>query len=131
MQLSNYMFFTANCEAALDYSRMRPCRIVEQDCTLRRETACRPGARRCAGKIMHAKLRTGSLFTPPTMTTRNRCAGRRHIMMMDDREKTTKLLRALGERRKVTTALGIQPWGDYTHAHGPVWGAMDAELHGV
>jgi uncharacterized glyoxalase superfamily protein PhnB len=39
--------------------------------------------------------------------------GSAHILMMRDREQTRLLFERLARGGKVTTALGIQPWGDY------------------
>jgi PhnB protein len=39
--------------------------------------------------------------------------GSAHILMMKDREETKQLFGRLGEGGKVTTPLGMQPWGSY------------------
>ena len=39
--------------------------------------------------------------------------GSAHILMMRDRERTKQLFARLGDGGKITTALGMQPWGDY------------------
>jgi PhnB protein len=39
--------------------------------------------------------------------------GSAHILMMHDREQTTALFERMARGGKVTTKLGLQPWGDY------------------
>jgi PhnB protein len=39
--------------------------------------------------------------------------GSAHILTLRDRARTTHLFERLAEGGRVTTPLGVQPWGDY------------------
>jgi PhnB protein len=113
MQLSNYLFFTTTCEEALAfYAGCGLGRVVE---------VMRYGANgmpvKCEamrGKIMHAKFEgPGIVFYASDNDDAEPMRGSAHILMMNDRDRTENLFKRLGEGGKVTTALGIQPWGGY------------------
>jgi PhnB protein len=113
MLLSNYLFFTDTCEQALDfYAQCGLGRIVE---TLRHGADGMPVKNEAMrGKIMHAKFEgPGVLFYASDNEDAEPMRGSAHILMMDDRKRTQQLFDRLAQGAKVTTPLGIQPWGDY------------------
>jgi PhnB protein len=113
MQLSNYLFFTTNCEEALAfYAKCGLGRIV--DMLRYGENGMPAGSEAMRGKIMHAKFEgPGVRFYASDNADAEPMRGSAHILMMDDREQTTQLFERMAVGGKVTTALGIQPWGDY------------------
>jgi PhnB protein len=113
MQLSNYLFFTDSCEPALAfYARCGLGKVVE---------AVRHGAsgmpvhnEAMRGKIMHAKFEgPGVLFYASDNDDAEPMRGSAHILMLQDREQTKRLFERLAEGGKITTPLGMQPWGAY------------------
>jgi PhnB protein len=113
MQLSNYLFFTTQTEAALRH--YEACGLG-QTVLLRRYGD--PGApvhdEAMRGKVMHAKFEgPGVLFYASDNNDAEPMRGSGHILMMDDRGHTDRLFTQLGEGGRVTTPLRIQPWGDY------------------
>jgi len=113
VQLSNYLFFTTSCEQALAfYAQCGLGRVVEMMRHGANGMPLRNEAMR--GKIMHAKFEgPGVLFYASDNDEAETMRGSAHILMMDDREQTTLLFERLGQGGKITTPLGIQPWGDY------------------
>jgi PhnB protein len=113
VQLSNYLFFTTSCEQALAfYAQCGLGRVVEMVRHGTNGIPLRNEARR--GKIMHAKFEgPGVLFYASDNDDAEPMRGSAHILMMDDRQQTTRLFERLAEGGRITTALGIQPWGDY------------------
>ncbi|WP_256080321.1 VOC family protein [Massilia sp. YIM B04103] len=66
------------------------------------------------GKIMHAKFQgPGVLFYASDNDDAEPMRGSAHILAMDDRAQTEHLFAMLSKGGKVTTPLGIQPWGDF------------------
>jgi PhnB protein len=66
------------------------------------------------GKIMHARFEgPGVLFYASDNHDAEPMRGSAHFLMMDDREGTDQLFGRLAEGGTITTALRIQPWGDY------------------
>jgi PhnB protein len=125
LQLSNYLFFTTDCEQALDfYSRCGLGRIVE---LLRHGAGGMPvNNEAMRGKIMHARFEgPGVLFYASDNDDAEPMRGSAHILMMDDREQTDALFNRLRDGGRVTTPLGMQPWGDYygklTDRYGVQW----------
>jgi PhnB protein len=113
MQLSNYLFFTKNCEMALDfYTQCGLGRVVE---VLRYGVGGMPVENEMMrGKIMHAKFEgAGVLFYASDNDDAEPMRGSAHILMMDNVDQTTRLFTLLSTGGEVTTPLGIQPWGDY------------------
>ena len=113
MQLSNYLFFTTNFEEALAfYAQCGLGQVVEvlrygMDGLPAKNAAMR-------GKIMHAKFAgPGVVFYASDNDDAEPMRGSAHILMMHDRDRTKQLFEQLGHGGTVTTALGIQPWGDY------------------
>lgn len=113
MRLSNYLFFTTQCEPALAFyaacglgSVTEIMRHGEPGMPLRN-----PAMR---GKIMHAKFEgPGICFYASDNDDAEPMRGSAHILAMDDQEATTDLFARLAEGGTITTPLGIQPWGDY------------------
>jgi PhnB protein len=113
MQLSNYLFFTTTCEDALAfYAECGLGQIVEM---LRYgENGMLVKSEVMRGRIMHAKFEgPGVLFYASDNDDAEPMRGSAHILMMRDREQTRSLFERLARGGQVTTALGIQPWGDY------------------
>ena len=66
------------------------------------------------GKVMHAKFEgPGVLFFASDNDDAEPMRGSAHILMMRDRGQTELLFERMARGGRVTTALGIQPWGDY------------------
>jgi PhnB protein len=66
------------------------------------------------GKVMHAKFEgPGVLFYASDNDDAEPMRGSAHILMTQDRAQTKRLFERLGEGGKVTTALDMQPWGNY------------------
>ncbi|BEP38873.1 VOC family protein (plasmid) [Variovorax sp. V59] len=113
MQLSNYLFFTTNCDQALAfYTECGLGRVVE---VLRYGVDSMPVKNEAMrGKVMHAKFEgPGLLFYASDNEDAEPMRGSAHLLAMDDRGATNKLFQALGADGTITTPLGIQPWGDY------------------
>jgi PhnB protein len=113
MQLSNYLFFTTDCEQALDFYK---------DCGLGRVTELKrygadgmPAASEAMrGKIMHARFEgPGVLFFASDNHDAEPMRGSAHILFMNDRASTDHLFGRLSKGGIVTTTLAVQPWGDY------------------
>jgi PhnB protein len=113
MQLSNYLFFSTDCEAALGfYARCGLGTVVEMMRIGDNGMPVHEEAMR--GKIMHAKFEgPGVLFFASDNHDAEPMRGSAHILMMDDRDQTQSLFERLSEGGRVTTPLGIQPWGDF------------------
>jgi PhnB protein len=125
VQLSNYLFFTTDCEPALEfYTRCGLGRVVE---LMRHGADGMPvNNEAMRGKIMHARFEgPGVLFYASDNDDAEPMRGSAHILMMDDQEQTDGLFRRLQDGGTVTTPLGIQPWGDYygklTDRYGVQW----------
>jgi PhnB protein len=107
MHLSNYLFFTTSCEAALDfYTNCGLGRVVE---VLRYGVGGMPTkSDMWRGKIMHAKFEgPGVLFYASDNDDAEPMRGSAHILMMNDRARTERLFALLSEGGKVATPLGI------------------------
>ena len=105
--MSNYLFFTTQCEAALAfYAACGLGQVTE----IKRHGESGP----MQGKIMHAKFEgPGIRFYASDNDDAEPMRGSAHILMMDDTQATTDLFARLAEGGTITTPLGIQPWGDY------------------
>jgi PhnB protein len=113
MRLSNYLFFTTDCEQALEfYTQCGLGRVVDMQRHGETVTELRNEAMR--GKIMHAKFEgPGVLFYASDNDDAEPMRGSAHILMMDDRARTQALFSNLAEGGRVTTPLRVQPWGDF------------------
>src|ERR1700731_4083554 len=113
IQLANYLFFTPCGEPALAfYAECGLGRVVER---LRYgENGMPAGSEAMRGKIMHARFEgPGVLFFASDNDDAEPMRGSAHILMLRDREQTRLLFERMARDGRVTTALGIQPWGDY------------------
>ena len=113
MQLANYLFFTTTCEPALAFY---------SECGLGRVTLLvRHGERglpvhneAMRGKVMHAKFEgPGVAFYASDNDDAEPMRGSAHMLTMDDREQTRALFEKLASGGRITTPLGMQPWGSY------------------
>ena len=113
MQLSNYRFFTTQCENALNfYTSCGLGNIVELMRYGERDLVVKNEAMR--GKIMHAKFEgPGVLFYASDNDDAEPMRGSSHILMLNDHDQTQRLFKSLSEGGTIATKLGIQPWGDY------------------
>jgi PhnB protein len=111
VQLSNYLFFTTTCEEALAfYAECGLGRVVEM---VRYGENGLPAGEAMRGKVMHAKFEgPGVLFYASDNDDAEPMRGSAHILTMRDREQTKLLFERLARGGRVTTALGVQPWGD-------------------
>lgn len=113
MQLSNYLFFTTNCEQALEfYTRCGLGKITD---VLRFGVDGMPVPNESMrGKIMHARFEgQGGLFFASDNDDAEPMRGSAHIMQMDDRQLTKQIFEKLSDGGVVTTPLAMQIWGDY------------------
>lgn len=113
MQLSNYLFFTTNCDQALAfYAQCGLGHVVE---VLRYGVDGMPVRNEAMrGKVMHAKFQGPALhFYASDNDDAEPMRGSAHLLAMDDRDSTRELFHALSAGGTITTPLGIQPWGDY------------------
>jgi PhnB protein len=113
MQLSNYLFFTTNCEQALGFYVQcglgHPVEVLHYG-----EGGMPVHNEAMRGRIMHAKFEgQGVLFYASDNDDAEPMRGSAHILMMDDREQTKALFGRLGEGGVITTPLAVQPWGDF------------------
>ena len=113
MQQANYLFFTTTCERALDfYTRCGLGSVAAVVYYGANGIPLKNEAMR--GKIMHAKFAgPGVLFYASDNDDAEPMRGSAHILMTDSREQTDRLFERLREGAKITTPLGVQPWGDY------------------
>jgi PhnB protein len=113
MLLANYLFFTTTCEQALTFYTW--CGLGEVVEVKRYGSEGMPvPTEAMRGKIMHARFEgPGVLFYASDNHDAEPMRGSAHFLMMDDREGTDQLFGRLAEGGTITTALRIQPWGDY------------------
>ena len=113
LQLANYLFFTTSCEEAL---------VFYAECGLGRVTEMKRHGDKgmpvsneaMRGKVMHARFEgPGVLFFASDNDDAEPMRGSAHFLMLRDREQTRRLFEQMAGGGRVTTALGIQPWGDY------------------
>jgi len=113
MELSNYLFFTTSCAEALAfYTQCGLGEVVEE---LRYGLGGMPApSEAMRGKVMHARFEgPGVRFYASDNDDAEPMRGSAHILMMNNRQRTDGLFAALAEGGRITTPLGIQPWGDY------------------
>lgn len=113
MQLSNYLFFTTTCEQALAF--YTACGLGQMSEVLRfGDTGMPLHNAAMRGKIMHSKFEgPGVRFYASDNDDAEPMRGSAHIIMLDDRSRTTELFERLAVGGTITTPLGVQPWGDY------------------
>lgn len=113
MQLSNYLFFTTQCEPALAfYAACGLGRVTEM---VRHGDGGMPvHDEAMRGKVMHSKFEgPGVQFYASDNHDAEPMRGSAHILMLDDAGQTERLFGLLAEGGRVTTPLGVQPWGDF------------------
>ena len=112
MQLANYLFFTTVCEQALAF--YTACGLGAVTELKRYGRHGQPPTAAMQGKVMHARFEgPGVLFYASDNRDAEPMRGSAHILMMEDRGETERLFGHLADGGTVTTALAIQPWGDY------------------
>lgn len=113
MTLSNYLFFTTTCEAALTFYEQ--CGMGKATILLRHGVGGMPAATgEMQGKIAHARFEgPGILFYASDNHDAEPMRGSAHFLTLDSREKTDRLFARLSEDASVTTLLALQPWGGY------------------
>ncbi|MEE9375444.1 MAG: glyoxalase/bleomycin resistance/extradiol dioxygenase family protein [Rhizobiaceae bacterium] len=125
MKLSNYLFFTTTCEAALNF--YTKCGLGEITDVLRYGDEGLPsGSTAMEGKILHAKFEgPGVHFYASDNDDAEPMRGSAQIFMLEDKAQTNALFSLLAKGGTITTPLGIQPWGDYfgklTDKYGVQW----------
>jgi PhnB protein len=113
IQLANYLFFTTDCERALEfYAECGLGSVVE---LTRQGAHGMPLANEALrGKILHARFEgPGVLFFASDNADAEPMRGSAHFLMLNTRGRTSELFEVLGRGGKVTTPLGMQPWGAY------------------
>jgi PhnB protein len=113
LQLANYLFFTTTCEEALAfYAECGLGRIAEL--TRYGDKGMPVGNEAMRGQVMHATFEgPGVLFFASDNDDAEPMRGSAHMLMLRDPEQTRLLFAKMARGARVTTALGIQPWGDY------------------
>ena len=112
MQLANYLFFTTACEQALAF--YAACGLGEVTELKRYGPDGHPPTAAMDGKVMHARFEgPGVLFYASDNHDAEPMRGSAHILMLEGRGETERLFGRLADGGTVTTALAIQPWGDY------------------
>ncbi|MBI1771580.1 MAG: glyoxalase/bleomycin resistance/extradiol dioxygenase family protein [Burkholderiales bacterium] len=113
MQQSNYLFFTTQCEQALDF--YTHCGLGTVVDILRHGEGGMPVKNEAMrGKIMHARFEgPGVLFYASDNDDAEPMRGSAHILEMDSREQTNQLFALMSQGANVTTPLAVQVWGDY------------------
>ena len=113
MQLANYLFFTTQCEAALDF--YTACGLGRVTALMRHGDHGVPLASEgMRGKVMHARFEgPGLLFFASDNHDAEPMRGSAHMLIMDDRASTDRLFASLADGGKITTQLAVQPWGSY------------------
>ena len=112
-QLANYLFFTTNCEPALAF--YTACGLGEVMELRRHGTDGAPLHNEAIrGKVMHAKFEgPGILFYASDNDDAEPMRGSAHLLLLDSQEETRLLFEQLAEGGRITTPLGLQPWGAY------------------
>lgn len=113
MLLSNYLFFVDHCEEALKfYQACGLGKIVEMQRHGENGMPLKNEAMR--GKVMHAKFEgDGVAFYASDNDDAEPMRGSAHHLTMNDKHSLDRMFSVLGSGGMVTTALGVQPWGDY------------------
>lgn len=131
MQLANYLFFTAQCEAALAF--YAECGLGRVTTLMRHGDHGIPVAiDAMRGKVMHARFEgPGVLFFASDNHDAEPMRGSSHILMMESHDSADRLFAKLQVGGRVTTPLKMQPWGSYfgklTDRYGVQW-MLDCEV---
>jgi len=106
MKLSNYLFFRDGCEAALEFYTQ--CGFGSVSLLVRHG----PGSMQ--GKVMHAAFSgPGVHFFASDNEDAEPMRGSAMMFELGSREQTEQLFQRLAPDGRVTTPLGVQPWGDF------------------
>jgi len=130
MQLANYLFFTTQCEAALAF--YAECGLGRVTMLMRHgEHGVPLSSERMKGKVMHARFEgPGILFFASDNDDAEPMRGSAHMLIMEDRGRTSDLFAKLAAGGRVTTPLAMQPWGSHygklTDKYGVQW-MLDCE----
>ncbi len=113
VRLSNYLFFTNQCEPALTF--YTECGLGHVAAITRFGDGGRPVTNPAMrGKVLHALFEgSGVRFYASDNDDAEPMRGSAHILMMEDREWTAALFARLGAGGRVTTPLAVQSWGDF------------------
>jgi PhnB protein len=113
MQLANYLFFTTQCDAALDF--YTKCGLGRVTLLVRHgNNGMTLVSESMRGKVMHARFEgPGLLFFASDNDDAEPMRGSAHMLIIEDRATTDRLFTALADGGKVTTHLAVQPWGSY------------------
>jgi PhnB protein len=66
------------------------------------------------GKVMHAKFEgPGVAFYASDNDDAEPMRGSAHMLTIDDRAQTSRLFEELAAGGRITTPLGMQPWGSF------------------
>jgi PhnB protein len=124
-QLSNYLFFTTQCEQALAF--YAECGLGAPTEVIRHGAGGAPLKNESMrGKIMHAKFEgPGVVFHASDNDDAEPMRGSAHFLTVNDRDRARHLFERLGEGAVITTPLGVQPWstcyGKLTDRFGVQW----------
>lgn len=113
MQMSPYLFFTTQCAPALEF--YTACGIGQVTEVLHYGVDGMPvPTEAMRGKVMHARFEgPGLLFFASDNHDAEPMRGSAMILMMTDLAQLRSLFGKLGSGGRVTTPLGVQPWGDF------------------
>jgi PhnB protein len=113
MKLTNYLFFTTECGPALElYTRCGFGSVVSMVRYGDGGAPVRNEAMR--GKVMHAQFAgPGVDFFASDNEDAEPMRGSAMMFSLTERAETDRLFGMLSEGGRVTTPLGVQPWGDY------------------
>ncbi|SON53633.1 3-demethylubiquinone-9 3-methyltransferase [Hartmannibacter diazotrophicus] len=113
MLLANYLFFRTDCEQALAF--YTECGLGEVTSLMRYGDLPDPlPDEALRGKIRHARFEgPGILFFASDNHDAEPMRGSAHMLIMESRERTDRLFARLSDNGRVTTPLGVQPWGSY------------------
>jgi PhnB protein len=113
MQLSNYLFFRTGCEQAL--AHYTKCGLGKVTVMVRHGDNGMPvHAEEMRGKVMHSCFEgPGIKFFASDNHDAEPMRGSAHMIVTDDQAQTDRLFHALAEGGRITTPIGMQPWGDY------------------
>ncbi len=112
MNLSNYLFFTTNCEQALDF--YTACGFGKVTFAIRHGHNGMPvRTEAMRGKIMHAQFEgPGVCFFASDNDDAEPMRGSAMMFTLEDRAQTERQFNSLAAGGQVTTPLAVQPWGD-------------------
>lgn len=133
MQLSNYLFFRRDCEAALRF--YEACGFGQVLLLVRHGDRGMPvHDASLRGKVMHARFAgPGVSFFASDNADAEPMRGSAMMFELDDPSATDHLFERLAQGGQITTPLGVQPWGDYygklTDRFGVQW-MFNCTAHG-